>query len=37
VKSSIQGSVQQFLDEDEGPSSMPLLTASVPPPAPAAK
>lgn len=37
VKSSIQASVQQFLDEDEGPSSIPLLTASVPPPAPAAK
>jgi len=31
VKSSIQASVQQFLDEDEGPPTMPLLTASVPP------
>ena len=36
VKSSIQASVHQFLDEDEGPSTIPLLTASVPP-APAAK
>jgi hypothetical protein len=37
VKSSIQASVHQFLDEDEGPPTIPLLTASVPPAAPAAK
>ena len=36
VKSSIQASMQQFLDEEEGPQAMPLLTAAVPP-APAAK
>jgi pimeloyl-ACP methyl ester carboxylesterase len=36
VKSSIQASVHQFLDEDEGPAAIPLLTASVPP-APARK
>ena len=36
VKSSIQASVHQFLDEDEGPATIPLLTASVPP-APARK
>jgi hypothetical protein len=40
VKSSIQSSVQQFLDEDEPPSTIPLLTAAAPSPdnaAPAAK
>jgi hypothetical protein len=37
VKSSIQASVHQFLDEDEGPPTMPLLTASVPPAAAPAK
>jgi hypothetical protein len=31
VKASIQASVNQFLDEDEGPSTVPLLTAAVPP------
>ena len=31
VKSSIQASMNQFLDEDEGPATIPLLTASVPP------
>jgi hypothetical protein len=31
VKSSIQASVQQFLDEDEGSSTIPLLAAAVPP------
>jgi len=36
VKSSIQASVHQFLDEDEGPPTIPLLTADVPR-APAAK
>jgi pimeloyl-ACP methyl ester carboxylesterase len=30
VKSSIQATVHQFLDEDEGPATIPLLTASVP-------
>jgi len=35
VKSSIQTAVHQFLDEDEGPPTIPLLTASVPPAAPA--
>ena len=30
VKSSIQASVHQFLDEDEGPSTIPLLAAAVP-------
>jgi hypothetical protein len=28
VKSSIQATVQQFLDEDEGPPTMPLLAAA---------
>jgi Platelet-activating factor acetylhydrolase, isoform II len=32
VKSSIQASVERFLDEDEGAATMPLLAASVPPP-----
>ncbi|MCC8942741.1 alpha/beta hydrolase [Bradyrhizobium sp. Arg68] len=36
VKSSIQTSVQQFLDEDEPPSTIPLLTAAAPSPANAA-
>jgi hypothetical protein len=36
VKASIQASVHQFLDEEEGPPTIPLLTAAVPP-APAAK
>jgi len=31
VKASIQASVNQFLDEEEGPSTVPLLTAAVPP------
>src|SRR5215813_12374824 len=31
VKSSIQASVHQFLDEDEGPPTVPLLAASIPP------
>jgi hypothetical protein len=31
VKSAIQSSVHQFLDEDEGPPTIPLLTAAVPP------
>ena len=31
VKASIQASVNQFLDEDEGPATVPLLTAAVPP------
>ena len=35
VKSAIQSSVHQFLDEDEGPPTIPLLSAAVPPPAPA--
>jgi pimeloyl-ACP methyl ester carboxylesterase len=35
VKSSIQASVHQFLDEDDGPSTIPLLAASVPPAPPA--
>ncbi len=35
VKSSIQASMNQFLDEDEGPATIPLLTASVPPAPPA--
>lgn len=35
VKSSIQASVHQFLDEDDGPSTIPLVTASVPPAPPA--
>jgi pimeloyl-ACP methyl ester carboxylesterase len=30
VKASIQAAVQAFLDEDEGPSSIPLLTAAEP-------
>jgi hypothetical protein len=30
VKASIQATVQQFLDEDEGSSSIPLLTAAAP-------
>jgi hypothetical protein len=37
VKSSIQASVHQFLDEDEGPSTVPLLTAAAPGAAAAAK
>jgi hypothetical protein len=36
AKSAIQASVHQFLDEDEGPPTIPLLTAAVPP-APTAK
>jgi len=36
AKSSIQASVHQFLDEEEGPPTIPLLTVAVPP-APAAK
>jgi hypothetical protein len=36
AKSAIQTSVQQFLDEDEGAPTIPLLSAAVPP-APAAK
>ena len=36
VKSAIQSSVHQFLDEDEGPPTIPLLSAAVPP-APATK
>ncbi|VIO77815.1 hypothetical protein CI1B_69950 [Bradyrhizobium ivorense] len=36
VKSSIQTSVQQFLDEDEPPSTIPLLAAAAPSPANAA-
>jgi pimeloyl-ACP methyl ester carboxylesterase len=35
VKSSIQATVHQFLDEDDGPSTIPLLAASVPPAPPA--
>jgi hypothetical protein len=31
VKASIQASVNQFLDEDEGPATIPLITAAVPP------
>ena len=31
AKSSIQASVHQFLDEDEGPPTIPLLSAAVPP------
>ena len=31
VKSSIQASVHKFLDEDEGPPTVPLLSAAVPP------
>jgi len=30
VKAAIEASVQAFLDEDEGPSSIPLLTAAAP-------
>ncbi|MBR0869266.1 alpha/beta hydrolase [Bradyrhizobium tropiciagri] len=36
AKSSIQATVQQFLDEDEPPSTIPLLTAAAPSPANAA-
>jgi PGAP1-like protein len=32
VKSSIQGKVEQFLDEDDGPPTLPLLTAAAPGP-----
>jgi pimeloyl-ACP methyl ester carboxylesterase len=35
VKSTIQATVHQFLDEDDGPSTIPLLAASVPPAPPA--
>ena len=31
VKSSIQASVHKFLDEDEGPATVPLLAAAAPP------
>jgi len=37
VKASIQAKVNQFLDEDEGPATVPLLTAAVPPAQAAAK
>ena len=37
VKASIQASVNQFLDEDEGPATIPLITAAVPPVAAARK